>query len=149
MSSLSTAVWGGALGARAPRPASFGARPLQLLPPASRRPPRPLPAPPAAFAAPSLPAPLRDLSARPPDSAPRPLPRATEGPADDPRLRNPLQRLERLGTGWFGVILELEVCLEECGDSGRSWQALAAEEGKSPPLQWALRKAEGMKNEQV
>lgn len=51
----------------------------------------------------------------------------------------------------FGTIFELDgVCIEyECGDGGRSWQALAAEEGKPPPPLWALKKAEGMKNEQV
>jgi hypothetical protein len=35
-----------------------------------------------------------------------PMPRDVEGLADDPQLANPLQRQERLGTGWFGVILE-------------------------------------------
>lgn len=59
--------------------------------------------------------------------------------------------MERLGTAWFGTIFELDgVCIEyECGDGGRSWQALAAEEGKSVPPLWALKKARGMKNEQV
>lgn len=33
-----------------------------------------------------------------------PLP-AQESPADDPSLANPLQRMERLSTGWFGVIM--------------------------------------------
>lgn len=36
----------------------------------------------------------------------RPLPRNVEGVADDPSVHNPLQRHERLGTGWFGVIME-------------------------------------------
>lgn len=36
----------------------------------------------------------------------RPLPRNMEGVADDPSVHNPLQRHERLGTGWFGVIME-------------------------------------------
>ncbi len=31
----------------------------------------------------------------------------------------------------------------------RAWQMLAAEEGKPAPFAWALRRAEGMKNEQV
>ena len=35
----------------------------------------------------------------------KPLPRNVESVADDPRLHNPLARLERLGTGWFGVRL--------------------------------------------
>lgn len=82
----------------------------------------------------------------------KPLPRKIEGVVDDPRLHNPLARLQRLGTGWMGVILELEgVCVEyEYGDvSDRAWLQLAQEEGKPPPPIWALRKAEGMKNEQV
>jgi hypothetical protein len=61
--------------------------------------------------------------------------------------------MERLGTGWMGVILELEgVCIEwpDYGNLGlRAWEQLAQEEGKSPPPKWALRRAEGMKNEQV
>ena len=32
-----------------------------------------------------------------------PLPRDVENLADDPQLQNPLQRLERMSTGWFGV----------------------------------------------
>ncbi len=34
-----------------------------------------------------------------------PLPRNLENPADDVTLANPLQRMERLSTGWFGVIM--------------------------------------------
>ena len=81
----------------------------------------------------------------------KPLPRDVEGVADDASLHNPLQRMERLGTAWFGTIFELDgVCVEyECGDGARAWQALAAEEGKPPPPLWALKKADGMKNEQV
>lgn len=114
------------------------------------------------FAAPaSIPRPARERGELPPDggAAPsvpdlplKPLPRKVEGVADDPRLHNPLQRLERLGLGWLGVILELDgVCVEyEYGDvAARAWAALAEEEGKPAPLHWALTKAEGMKNEQV
>lgn len=81
----------------------------------------------------------------------KPLPRNVEGVADDVTLGNPLQRMERLGTAWFGTIFELDgVCVEyECGDGSRSWQQLAAEEGKPPPPLWALKKSQGMKNEQV
>lgn len=66
-------------------------------------------------------------------------------------LASLLQRMERLGTAWFGTIFELDgVCIEyECGDGGRSWQALATEEGKPAPPLWALKKARGMKNEQA
>jgi hypothetical protein len=86
------------------------------------------------------------------DEALRPLPTSVEGQADDPSLHNPLERFNRLGTNWMGVIFELEgVCVDyEYGDIGvRSWLQLAVEEGKTPPPQWALKKAEGMKNEQV
>lgn len=31
------------------------------------------------------------------------LPRAVESPMDDPTLANPLQRLNRMSTGWMGV----------------------------------------------
>ncbi len=71
-------------------------------------------------AAPLPPSPSRPLST-PPQYAPSyanvgvvekvaeaeellPLP-AQESPADDPSLANPLQRMERLSTGWFGVIM--------------------------------------------
>lgn len=40
--------------------------------------------------------------------APRQLPRSVEGPADNPQLANPLERQNRLGTGWMGVIIEYE-----------------------------------------
>lgn len=106
----------------------------------------------------SLPNPLREdgnigfTRDRESPSSLKPLPKKVEGLVDDPRLHNPLQRLERLGTGWMGVILELEgVCVDyEYGDvASRTWQQLAEEEGKPSPPIWALKKAEGMKNEQV
>jgi hypothetical protein len=40
------------------------------------------------------------------EEALKPLPREVEGLVDDPSVHNPLQRMERLGTGWFGVIME-------------------------------------------
>lgn len=111
----------------------------------------------AAFAAPtSLPSPLREEGSsgigENETSLLKPLPKRVESPADDPRLHNPLQRMERLGTGWMGVVMELDgVCVDyEYGDvSTRAWQQLSEEEGKSMPPMWALRKADGMKNEQV
>lgn len=61
--------------------------------------------------------------------------------------------MERLGTGWMGAILELEGVLLEWPDYGNlglhAWEQLAQELGKPPPPKWALRRAEGMKNEQV
>lgn len=83
--------------------------------------------------------------------APRQLPRSVEGPADNPQLANPLERQNRLGTGWMGVILEYEgVAVDDCADlHTRSWQQLAVDEGRAAVPHWALRRAEGMKNEQV
>ena len=81
----------------------------------------------------------------------KPLPRAVENIADDPSLHNPLQRLHRLGPGWFGVILEYEgVLVEDTSDlHSKAWQMLGQEEGKPRPFNWALKRAEGMKSEQV
>ena len=80
------------------------------------------------------------------------LPLKLEGAVDDPKLENPLKRMERLSTGWMGVIMELEgVCVDyEYGGVGnRSWIMLADEENRPHPPLWALRKAEGMKNDQA
>ena len=99
------------------------------------------------FAAPaSLPDSAKDVAA-----SLKPLPRAVENIADDPSLHNPLQRLNRLGTGWFGVIMEYEgVLVEDTSDlHSKAWEVLAQEEGKARPLHWALKRAEGMKSEQV
>ena len=81
----------------------------------------------------------------------KPLPRAVENIADDPSLHNPLQRLHRLGPGWFGVILEYEgVLVDDTSDlHSKAWQMLGEEEGKPRPFNWALKRAEGMKSEQV
>ena len=99
------------------------------------------------FAAPaSLPESAKDVPA-----SLKPLPRAVENIADDPSLHNPLQRLHRLGTGWFDVILEYEgVLVEDTSDlHSKAWEVLANEEGQSRPLHWALKRAEGMKSDQV
>ncbi|CAL8466503.1 g6039 [Coccomyxa elongata] len=81
----------------------------------------------------------------------KPLPRDVENVADDPSLHNPLARQERLSTGWFGVVVEFDgVVVEDTSDlHTKAWLQLADEEGKSRPLQFALKRAEGMKNEQV
>ena len=81
----------------------------------------------------------------------KPLPRAVENVADDPSLHNPLQRLHRLGPGWMGVILEYEgVIVDDTSElHSKAWEALGQEEGKPRPLHWALKRAEGMKSEQV
>eukprot|EP00890_Picochlorum_soloecismus_P005319 jgi/Picsp_1/5789/NSC_03148-R1_haloacid dehalogenase-like hydrolase domain-containing protein len=82
----------------------------------------------------------------------KPIPKDVEGPADDPGLHNPLERMNRLSTGWMGVIFELEgVCVEY--DNGemteKAWKKVAEEEAKPMPLKWQFQKAIGMKNEQV
>lgn len=82
----------------------------------------------------------------------KPLPMKLEGAVDDPTLANPLERMERLSTGWMGVIMELEgVCVDyEYGGVGtRSWVKLAEEEDRAAPPIWALQRAEGMKNDQA
>lgn len=79
------------------------------------------------------------------------LPRTVENLADDPKLANPLQRHQRLSTGWMGVILEYEgiVLQSTWAAHQHAWLSVAEEEGKAPPLQWVLKRAEGMKSEQV
>lgn len=82
----------------------------------------------------------------------KPLPRNVESPADDPTLHNPLKRMERMGTGWMGVIFELEgVCVEYEKDDivAEAWKRTAKEEGKEMPLKWQLDRANGMKGEQA
>ena len=49
------------------------------------------------------------------------------------------------------VVVEFEgVVVEDTSDvHSKAWVQLAADEGKSRPLQFALKRAEGMKNDQV
>ena len=49
-----------------------------------------------------LPVPVRELKPLE-EEALLPLPKDVENLADDPQLQNPLQRSERMSTGWFGV----------------------------------------------
>jgi len=81
----------------------------------------------------------------------KPLPRNVENLADDPSLQNPLERLERMGTGWFGVILDFEgvVVQGEYGSHVKAWLQLAEEENRPLPLQSSLKRATAMKAEQV
>lgn len=81
----------------------------------------------------------------------KPLPRNMENIADDPSLGNPLQRMERMGTGWFGVILDFEgaVVQMELEMHMAAWTRLAEEERKPRPLQSSLQRAAPMKAEQV
>ncbi|XP_022718386.1 5-amino-6-(5-phospho-D-ribitylamino)uracil phosphatase, chloroplastic-like [Durio zibethinus] len=74
-----------------------------------------------------------------------------ENRADNPLLRNPLLRQERMGCGWFGALFEWEGVIIEDNPllEKQVWLALAEEEGKSPPPVFILRRIEGMKNEQA
>ncbi|XP_042039272.1 5-amino-6-(5-phospho-D-ribitylamino)uracil phosphatase, chloroplastic-like [Salvia splendens] len=74
-----------------------------------------------------------------------------ENKADNPALKNPLLRQERMGCGWLGAIFEWEgVLVEDNPDlEKQAWLTLAQEEGKSPPPAFMLRRIEGMKNEQA
>lgn len=77
--------------------------------------------------------------------------RILEGAVDDPHLGNPLKRMHRLGTGWFGVIFEYEgVLVENAHDEHvKAWLELCKREGKTAPPRWQLDRLEGMKNEQA
>ncbi|KAI8470763.1 MAG: HAD-like domain-containing protein [Monoraphidium minutum] len=78
-----------------------------------------------------------------------PLPRAVESAADDPLLHNPLERMERLGTGWFGVIAEYEgVVVDSTLEAHKeAWRRVAAEMGLPPPLGSALGRIKGVRDE--
>jgi 5-amino-6-(5-phospho-D-ribitylamino)uracil phosphatase len=77
--------------------------------------------------------------------------RVLEGAVDDPQLANPLARMHRLGTGWFGVILEFEGVLVDSYHEAhrRAWVEMCEREKRAVPPRWMLDRAEGMKNEQV
>uniref|UniRef100_A0A0C9SAL1 TSA: Wollemia nobilis Ref_Wollemi_Transcript_2530_2271 transcribed RNA sequence n=1 Tax=Wollemia nobilis TaxID=56998 RepID=A0A0C9SAL1_9CONI len=79
------------------------------------------------------------------------IPMSPPNRADDPSLCNPLLRSERMGCGWFAVIMEWEgVVVEDHPDlESRAWLALAEEEGERPPLAFILKRVEGMKSEQA
>jgi hypothetical protein len=73
------------------------------------------------------------------------------GVADDASIHNPLERLNRLGCGWMGAVFEWEGVLVEAfpEEHRQAWLALAEEEAKPAPLAFALKRADGMKSEQV
>ncbi len=77
--------------------------------------------------------------------------RAVENAADDPTLHNPLQRMERLGTGWFGVIAEYEgVVVEDTLEAHkRAWQMVAEEMQLQRPLGQTMQRVKGMRDEVV
>lgn len=83
--------------------------------------------------------------------APAPFAFSQEGLVDDQTLGNPLQRLERLGTGWIGAVFDWEgVLVENWPDAHRqAWLLLAEEEDKRLPMAFELQRSDGMKAEQV
>lgn len=80
-----------------------------------------------------------------------PLPRAVENPADDATLHNPLQRMERLSTGWFGVIMEYEGVIIEGNFEMQTeaWMQTASELGYARPLGHLFRRIKGLRDEVV
>lgn len=80
-----------------------------------------------------------------------PLPVPPRNRADLSSLHNPLKRFERMGCGWFAVVLEWDGVIVEDDASleQKAWTALAEEEGKPRPLAFVLKKTQGMKNEQA
>jgi hypothetical protein len=77
--------------------------------------------------------------------------RVLEGAVDDPLLANPRRRLDMLGTGWFGVIVEYEGVLVESAheDHVLAWREVCRARGANPPPHFMLERSEGMKSEQV
>jgi 5-amino-6-(5-phospho-D-ribitylamino)uracil phosphatase len=66
-------------------------------------------------------------------------------------LHNPLMNLEKLGTRWFGVIIDFEGVIS-CPDYKHEqevWQILAVEEKQKEPSAYDFKKAEGMKQSEV
>lgn len=81
----------------------------------------------------------------------KPLPTNVENIADDPTLGNPLERMQRMGTGWFGVILDFEGAVVQSAleTHKAAWIRLAEEESKPRPLESSLQRAAPMKAEQA
>ncbi|GBF95857.1 hypothetical protein Rsub_08448 [Raphidocelis subcapitata] len=80
-----------------------------------------------------------------------PLPRAVESAADDPLLHNPLQRMERLGTGWFGVIADYEGVLVDSTVEvhKEAWRQVAVEMNLPVPLGSTLNRINGLRDEVI
>ena len=71
------------------------------------------------------------------------------GVADEPSVANPLQRLKRLSTEWFGCVFELEGVLIEAREAEHraSWMKLASERGEPPVPEMVLKFASTSKPE--
>lgn len=77
-----------------------------------------------------------------------PMPRDVEGLVDDPSLANPLQRQERLGTGWFGCILEWGAIFESRDEVHvQAWLKVADELGYARPLGQSMRRIKGLRDD--
>ena len=64
---------------------------------------------------------------------------------------NPLERWRRLGTGWFGVVCELEgVIVSDIANFQRvAWRALATEENLRYPTEYELEHRQNLKSDQL
>ncbi|KAG1672512.1 hypothetical protein FOA52_002821 [Chlamydomonas sp. UWO 241] len=80
-----------------------------------------------------------------------PLPREVEGLVDDPNVHNPLQRMERLGTGWFGVLVEHDGVLFQDSTEAHTeaWLQVAKELGYQRPLGHLFRRVKGLRDDVV
>lgn len=96
----------------------------------------------------AVPAVVVDL---PEEAAALPLPRAVESAVDDPMLHNPLQRMERLSTGWFGVIADYEgVVVDSTIEVHKeAWRQVAVEMNLPMPLGSTLNRIKGVRDEVV
>lgn len=101
-------------------------------------------------AAPSL-AVVEVAAPAPTETLLKPLPRAVENIADDANLRNPLARMERLSTGWFGVLLDFEgVIVEDTLEwHKQAWLQVGEEMGLRKPLGHLLGRIKGVKSEVI
>lgn len=96
----------------------------------------------------AVPAAVVDL---PKESVALPLPRAVENAADDPMLHNPLERMERLSTGWFGVIADYEgVVVDSTLEVHKeAWRQVAVEMSLQMPLGSLLNRIKGVRDEVI
>lgn len=71
--------------------------------------------------------------------------------ADDPSVKNPLERLERLGTRWFAALLDWDGVLVPSRRwvHAEAWNRLADEYGYMRPPYFVVDRAIGMKAEQA
>lgn len=80
-----------------------------------------------------------------------PLPTAVESAADDPLLHNPLQRMQRMGTGWFGLVADYEgVVVDSTLEVHKeAWRQVARDMRLPMPLGSALDRIRGVRDDAV